>query len=64
MQAPPLPPPVRFTLTLEAPEIALLSAFRSQLERETGKTVSRADALREALRRSVAPKQEQGQASS
>lgn len=56
-----MPPPIRFTLTLEAPENADLTELQAQMTRETGKRMSVAAtvraAIKEALRRRVAPEE-------
>lgn len=49
------PPPVRFTLTLDPVDSARLSEATALLHRETGRPHTRAEALREALRRLVTP---------
>lgn len=46
-------PPIRFSLTLEAADSQRLSELQAQLHRETGKPHSRAEAIREAVRRIV-----------
>jgi hypothetical protein len=48
------PPPIRFTLTLDASDSAILTEYAARLHRENGRPYSRSEAMREALRRSAA----------
>jgi hypothetical protein len=47
-------PPLRYTLTLDAAESQDLSDLQALLHKEGGKPVSRAEAIRDAVRQRVA----------